>query len=413
MAPPPHNAVSEPGIGADGLEARIAVVGRDLASSLGRVLSQVPGTPSGPQALASSLGVDKVLTSRLLKATRSGDPMAVAHHVPGPEPLRRVLRAAAKKGVDAALIEAAGEAVERFEHLIRCDAGDRSALDAIISSWLPEARRDFELRRKQAAFRAMSQLRGAMVNLNPSAVLLSPSEDGERIDVVWVIGLLGLQRLRPGVKVKFTTRNMEDDHAPRRPETLAGRPYETLDEARLDEFCDSPPAILELHRAGRMIHYMLAGDAFGPGSSTDFVMVEVNRRELERLGPGAGRKTHVFAEVETPAKLLVLDVIVHRDLFAGVTPELLIFDTSGEGVASPNDPTRDVDRYDLVESIQIISESGVDSLRIAGFPRYLELLRRVFASTGWDEHEFRTYRARVEYPIYGSQVTVAFGPNGG
>ncbi len=413
MAPPPTKPSDEPYTSVDGLEARISVVGRDLASSLGRVLGQIPGSPSGQQALARSLGVDKVLTSRLLKATRSRDPMAVAHHVPGPEPLRRVLRAAAKSGVDHELIKEATDAVGRFEQLIRNDAGDRSSLDAIISAWLPEARRDFELRRKQSAFRAMSHLRGAMVNLSISAVLLRPSDDGERVDVVWVIGLLGLQRLRPSVKAKFTTRRIEGGSEPRHPETLDGRPFESLDEARLDEFCDNPPAELELVRTGNAIHYMLAGEAIGPKSSTDFVMAEVNRNELDRVASGTERRTHVFAEVETPAKLLVLDVLVHRDLFKGVSPELIIYDTSGEGVASPNDPTRDLDKYDTVESIQLISESGVNSLRLAGFPRYVELLRHVFESTGWDDKAFRTYRTRVEYPIYGSQVTVAFAPNGG
>lgn len=402
----------EPDAATKSLEARVSEIGVSLAAAFRRVLGQVRGAPAGPQALATTLGLDKVLASRLLNATRSADPIAVVQHVPGPEPLRRVLRAAARRGVEAPLITEATAAVARFEELVRNEAGDRSALEAIISGWLPESRPDFELRRKQAAFRAMSQLRGASVGISLSTVLLAPAQDAERIDVVWVIGLLGLQRLRPGVRVKFTTRRLDGGGSPRQPRSLAGAVLNSLLDARLDEFCVNTPAELELVRTGEVVHYMLAGDAFGPNSSTDFVMAEVNRNEIARVAADSGRKTYVFAEVDTPSKLLVFDVVVHRDLFAGASPELIVYDTSGEGVANPNDPTRDVDRYDTVETIQLISASGVDALRVAHFPRYVELLRRVFASTGWHDAEFRTYRARVDYPIYGSQVTAAFPPPG-
>jgi hypothetical protein len=33
-----------------------------------------------------------------------------------------------------------------------------------------------------------------------------------------------------------------------------------------------------------------------------------------------------------------------------------------------------------------------------------------FASLGWDAAKFRGYRCRIEYPIYGSQVTMVFEP---
>ena len=78
------------------IEARINEVGRDLAEAFGRVLQAIPGGPHRPQKLAHQLGVNTVLTSRLLKAAQQRDPIVVAHVIPGPEPLRRLLRAAGK-----------------------------------------------------------------------------------------------------------------------------------------------------------------------------------------------------------------------------------------------------------------------------------------------------------------------------
>ncbi|MCP3906367.1 MAG: hypothetical protein GY715_22330 [Planctomycetes bacterium] len=385
-------------------------MGRDLFETLTALLERIPGSPHGPQLLATTLGVDKVLTSRLLKAARTRDPMAVVHHLPGPDPLRRVLKGAERCGVSADTVTDARAAVDRFEQFVRREVGDRSALDAMISAWLPEVRRDFELRRKQAAFKAMSQLKGAMALTSLSTVLLNPSGDGEHLDIVWVFGLLGLQRLRPGVKVKFATRRMAPESAPRRPTTLDGVPVRGVEDVRLDEFCDAPPARVDVQTLGDVVHYTLGGDDFGPKSEVDVVMAEANLREIPRYVPKEkGRKGNVFAEVGTPARTLIFDVLVHEDVYPGSDPGLLIYDTALDGVADINDPTRDVDRLDMIETVQHLGR-GAGTMRDARIPRYVELLRHVFDRMGFDDQAFRAYRVRIDYPLYGSQVAVTFDP---
>src|SRR5262245_14642128 len=161
----------------DSLELRINRIGETLRARLARILEQVPGADAGPQRLAAELKLDKVLASRLLKAVRSADAMSVIHRAPGPEPLRRVIRASVRHGVKAGDISAAQQAVDEFEELIRADVGDRSSLEAILSSWVPEARRAFELRRKQATFRAISQLKGMQADVFSETAIFWPSSD--------------------------------------------------------------------------------------------------------------------------------------------------------------------------------------------------------------------------------------------
>jgi hypothetical protein len=391
-------------VGAD-LQGRIEDVGERLAITLSAVADALPAAPHGPQSLAELLGIDKVLASRLLKALRTKDPLAVVHHVPGPEPLRRFLRAGRRRGADPALVRSALEAVEAFETLIRQDAGDRSSLSSFISAWLPEARREFELRNKQSAFRAMSQLKGAMAETELSVAFLHPSAGGEHVDVVWLFGLLGLQRLRPGGAVKFATRRMGPVDAPRRPVNLDGVPIRDVSTARLDAFCENP-ADIEAERVGEAMHYRLADNGYGPGSAADIVMIEVNYSEMPRvLLPG--RKGNVFAEVGTPVKRILFDVLVHRDLYAGVEPQLFIYDTALDGAADINDPSRDVDRLDLLESVQSLGW-GREKARHARIPHYVDLLEHVFERLGWDDDRFRGYRCEIDYPVYGSQVALAF-----
>jgi hypothetical protein len=390
------------------LETDIAAIGEALSDRVSRLVAAVPGKPQGPVSLARAIGVDKVLASRVLRAASNRDPVAVLQMMPGPEPLRRLAQAASRKGVATTLVEELHQAVDRFDALIRNEAGDRSALDAILSAWLPQARAEFELRRKQAAFRALSQLKGQAADTAVSSVFLAPSSDPQRLDIVWTIGLLGLQRLRPGVVVKFATRRVSGAPSPRQPRTLDGVSVEGFDGLRLDQFSSSPPPRLQVHRVNEVVHYMLADDGFGPRSAADLVFAEVNHAELPRYVPAEKkRKRHVFAEVTTPSKLMVFDALVHEDVFAGAEPSLHIYDTAFEGVADVNDPSRDIDRLDLVESIQPLGR-GTSKFRIGEVPWYSDLLKLVCTRLGWDGEQFRAFRCRIDYPIYGSQVAMAF-----
>jgi hypothetical protein len=380
-----------------------------LARTLLSTLDAVPDGQRGPQALARSLGLDTVLASRVLKAIRMKDPIAVVFHMPGPGPLRRLLGAAGRGGAPADVVAAATDAVARFERLIQVEAGDRSSLDAMICAWLPETRRDFEFRRKQTVFKAMSQLKGMMAEAMLSTALLRPGGDGQTIDIVWVMGLLGFQRLRPDVPAKLVTRRMADEDDPRVPRNLDGDPILHVDDARLDDFCDGPPAeVTAVSQANDTVHYYLAGGDFGPNSGVDLVLAEVNEREMRRyVDRDSNRKGHVFTEVSPPTKHLLFDVLVHEEVYAGREPQLLIYDTVLEGVADINDRSRDGDRLDMAESIQSLGR-GAMVARDAKAPRYVDMLRHVFEHTGWDERQFRVYRCSIAYPLYGSQVVVAF-----
>lgn len=408
MSKPPAG-ILEPDQQATASETDLVEVGRALGQRLGRLLDGVPGGPYGPMELARMLGIDKVLASRVLKTARNRDPMAVMFHTPGPDPLRRVLRAASRKQVDPQLVVDLESAIEQFDVLIRRQGGDRSALDSIVTAWLPEARVEYELRRKQAAFKAMSQLKGAMAQTSLATVMLNPSSDGQHLDVVWISGMLGLQRLRPGAGVKFATRRFDGD-TPRKPTSLDGVPVDGLEGVRLDEFCSDPRPQLAAQQVGDVVHYTLAGEAFGPQSTVDLVFAEVNLLEMPRYVPrGSNRKGYVFAEVSTPAKTLHFDVVVHTDVYPGSEPELIIYDTVLDGVANVNDPRRDIDRLDLAESVQSLG-TGTAKFRTADVPHYSDLLQLVCRKLNWNGEQFRGYRCRIDYPIYGSQVAMAFVP---
>ena len=61
----------------------------------------------------------------------------------------------------------------------------------------------------------------------------------------------------------------------------------------------------------------------------------------------------------------------------------------------------------MSESIRPLG-MGVGAARHAGVPDHVELLRHVFGRMAWDPSTFRGYRCAIDYPVYGSQVSMAF-----
>lgn len=392
------------------LEARIQAVGSALGSALAALVDALPGTPCGPQQLSARLGIDKVFASRLLKAVAGSEPLVVLHHVPGPEPLRRLVRASARTGLSPALLLEAERAIDEFSDLLRNEVGDRGALDAILSSWLPEAREEFESRRKQAAFRAMSELKGSCADVDLSIALVGPSRDRERADLAWVVGMLGLRRLRPEVPVRFTRRRLLPNGVARPSVPFDGARSGTLEVLRLDAFCAAPPAELRTQRIEHVAHHTLEGCAFGPLSEVDLLFAEIHRAELPRFAESdSDRRPYVYSVVTIPSRRLVFDVLVHEDVYPGVAPELFLYDTSNEGVADPNDRAREADRMSMNESVRELG-TGLQPIGGEQVPQYVEMLQYVHARVGWDPEAFHAYRCRVDHPLLGSQVAFCFDP---
>lgn len=412
VATPEDTPTAPPG---SELRQRVEALGTSLADRLGVVLDGIPGRPVGPQRLGEALGQTTVTASRLLKALSQTDPIAVVQLLPGPNPLRKIVDAAREIGAPAGDCDAALTSVEAFDRLIRDEAGDRGALKAMLSAWLPEERREFEAQRRQTIFKALTELDGVSCDLGVDALIIHPSEDEGRLDIVNIKCLLGIDRIRPDATVKLGTRRLvsdSDEERPRLPLTLDGETAtDGLHTVRLDGFCAAPPAPFAAREFGSSVQYSLGPTGFGRGSKVDLVMGELNRAELEQDRPTSTHTPYFFAIPEMATRKLVFDVLLHRDVYAGSTPELIAYDTTAMGPARPGDPARDLDRRSFPEPLQALGE-GTRRLRILEFARYGALLDHAFETLGWDKDAFRVYRVAVPYPLISSQLTIAFRRGG-
>ncbi|MFT5291743.1 MAG: hypothetical protein ACI82F_003828 [Planctomycetota bacterium] len=395
----------------EGVEERIRALGYDLREAISAVLAAVPGSPHRPNQLASTLGCNRAVASRVLSATSKQDPMEVVHLIPGPEPLRRLVSSATACGVSRKLGEAAAKAIARFDMLIRNDAGTRPALDAIISSSLPGARGRFELSTKYSVYRGISQLKGAQAELWVGAAVIAPSKENPlKHDLTWLNGAAGMQRLRRGVTVRFSYRYRNtlkhEDHAPASKDDL----LPALGVIPMDQFCVKPPAQLVARSVGQAIHYTLPDDLLGPKQAVDMFVVDHHPAAMNRYAKDAPRKRNsLFVEPAIPVASLLFDTILHEDAFPGSAPELYLYDTGYDGIANVNDPERDIDRVDLQESVEFLGHD-LSRFHATELPNYGRMLMHLSERFGWDPSKFRAFRTRIQYPVYGWQVCMSFEP---
>lgn len=391
----------------------IGSVGRQLATSFGDLLRAIPGAPTAPKQLADTLRIDRALAFRLLAAVRRQDPLATTHVIPGPEPLERVVRAAGRKGVPADVLRSTSEAVANFRHLIKAHAGDRGALDAIISASLPDARARYESEAKQLMYRGARQIKGIAADVLVDVAFLHPSTDPARHDLVGVHGFFGLRRVRPNAHLRLATDTVVAPSLGGQdpPRTLDGEPLRDFRGVVLEPFCLGFPVELQIMRRGTDdIHYMLDwGQSVGCGSVRDIVLAEVHRKLYRRCRPADDprKRAGLNAFMEVPTRTYIYDVLFHEDAFPGREPQLGVFQSGQHGYVNVNDPAQDVNRLEVLERVEFLGQ-GIDRFRIADVPNYIELLQYVCGKLGWDPQGFRCYRARIEYPIFGSQVVLSF-----
>lgn len=361
------------------------------------------------RSIQTAFSLSQAATSKLLSSVRRADPLATLHMIPGPEALDQMAAGAARAGVSRTALVMAEEAIGRLRGFVDGEIGGRAMLDAMLSDWVQESRASFELRHKSAAFKAMSAVRGVQADLVFNAGIVHPAPQGERLDCIGIDALLGCRRTRPTASLRLSGAHMPPPGSSFQLTSLAGGPVDSMSDLLLPEYSSLSAERFETSRHGQCLEATVGDLPLGQrnGRGQDIVSAQVFRG-LHRRYRGDGGPTAGFAgQAEPPAELCVVDALVHEEVWPDIEPQLSLFDTVVRGIAHPDDPRRQADRLDMMESVQHLGR-GPDAFRLPEFPRYPELVRDVCARLGWDASRLRGWRVRVRYPIYGAQIGLAF-----
>jgi len=398
---------------AQSIEQRLGRATERLRQALSDVIDLVPVRVKKPAEFQRVLKLDRSLSSRLLRSVRMHDPLACLHRLPGPHGVRLLLRAAGKAIGDQKAVRRTEEALVDLENLVTTEFGEWKDLTAAISGWLPEAREQVEMANRQTAFKAMSVIKGVMADAEVSVTLIYPgSNNADWVDRAGITGICRMKRLRPGAPMGLLHGSSIAPPPGTQRLSLTGDPIDPRHSAPLlGDFSSRPTPRFDVQIQGDTVHYVLKGDGVGLGSMVDLFFADVMRGRYPTHARVSPRPATPGAVIDIPVKTLIVDILVHEDVWPGVEPELRMYDTAGRGVANPTDASRDMDRIDVLESIQEIG-TRMERFRTKEVARYVEMVRFVCDQLGWDSNRFRGYRCRVDYPVYGTQVSMIFRPPG-
>ena len=223
---------------------------------------------------------------------------------------------AAKSTVRPETLEAARATLDSFEEFVQRELGNWGALDAVISEWLPEERQKFELANKQAVFKGLSNVLGVWAQAELQAQICVPDASGDRCDSAMLHGLSGLQQLRPSASFCFATMGVVEP-SPEQKIVLEGLgSSKEVDSIR----CWSLSALPRFHAAeacevAPTFTMSSLENGVGPKSAIDVYAASVYRGGLPRYRPDPPRVLGHGAIVTVPVKTLIMDVLVHKDLW--------------------------------------------------------------------------------------------------
>lgn len=391
-------------------EVRDAV--QHLRMALAEVCSAVPGQPADRASqLASALDLDEGLAWKLLKVIRTSDPFEATRYVPGQSGAEIFLGAARQKRVAQEVIARASEAFAEFRRLISEHAGDRRSFDMMAAGQIQRDRVWADQIHRKGAFQHLSYLYGIQARTELRTYVLAPSPNSETYDVLAIRGFYGVRRIRESVPWRVSRVYAVDD---------AGEIRTTFDREPIDvdaaadprgdglplvrAFCTSPmPEFRRVHRARGVDDYLLNDDRLGNAGQFTCVVGEILREAEPRYRDARHNVLSLNANLRTPCERLVMDVLIHRDLFSRYEPSAAIY--CDAFMRDPSEPFQPWDRMPMDETITPLG-GGIAAVFTRDVPRYTELLSIALGRAGWDSEAFNAHRLCLAYPPVPTTVTV-------
>lgn len=392
----------------DPLNLRLKRGAKHLRDALRDVIAGVPAPSTRPREFARVLKAHRVVVGRLLKAVECRDPLAALCEMPQAEGLRTILKAS-KSCVGKETIARASQAIADMERLLDQELGGWGALHGVASDWLPEARKKFEMANKQAIYKGMANIMGFCADTEFCGFVGYPDETGDRVDAALIAGSMGLRRMRPSAEICFTHIGTSPDDPS--PITIEG--VSTGDRTGgyplLEPFCSSPLPKFNVFRSERRAYYILGGNGVGPASAVDLATACTMKGLHPRYQTDPPRRIPAFGDPTVPCKSLIIDILLHEDVWPNATPELIMYNTTQQEIANPNSPGGSLHQLPVTETIAYLGK-GAARFRVAEVGHYVEMIQFVCDRLGWDSERLRGYRCHIRYPIVGTNACIVLDP---
>lgn len=359
--------------------------------------------------LEKSLSLSRTLAWQLHRLALGPNLLAAGAHVPGVAAMGQALRAARKVGVPNDRINRVAKAMDRFEHLVQEHAGDRATFTTMINSLAGEEADTIDIKTRRQAFRVNSQAWGLQVKTFLACGIIHPGARSDLDDMAILRGLREVRRLRTDVPLRVSSQlvmdaasNFTQPHSVTKTGDLG-----QIGPKLLVDFCTKPCPGLVTRIEDGCIHTFLEDSPLGTAGQQTVYLADLTR-DIEWQGDGSRPNHHIrCATITKPIETLVLDTLIHRDMFGTLEPKAAVYG-SLDRLAETNPY-----RYHEHETVPIEAQVrnlgyGAGAVTTPYVPGYREMVEQVCCDAGWDASEFEVFRCVIEYPLLNTHVQVYF-----
>lgn len=375
----------------------------ELRHALGEMLTDVGADISKPRDMSRQLALDKNLAWKISRVVSATDAQDAIQYVPGDAALDILIRAVKHAGGATEVRRRAEGAIRNFQAAVIRHMGDRPTLDLVVDG-LPDENGARTAVARKLLFRGASVVHGVQAKAMLQTSILAPSDVQEgMLDIVRTYGWIDFRRIRKDARWVLFHRKVFDRNA--------GPPFEesvdpgaSLDGPKfIADFCSA--SLPEIHTTLEDNSYVdeLGKSPIGnSGAFTCFggsIRRVVGSRYVTEKDTGANLSSNIAA----PAEALQIDHIMHRDLAFINDLRFRVYNLIATG------PSQVKERNILPIEAEKSKILGLDAFtKSPHYPRYGELLERVFNRTKWNMKDFVCVRFTLQYPPFPSTAIISF-----
>ncbi|MEQ9207056.1 MAG: hypothetical protein RLN78_06790 [Phycisphaerales bacterium] len=381
-----------------------------MQESLRAMIEFVLDGPGRPIDLCDRFNVGRTMAGRICRAIEAERVSDVALLLPARPTMMRLIDEAERQCTESPeLVEELRDAYQNFLRQITRIASTHQELTSVLSVHDPRLLRETAERRRATIFRAMTDEVGGYTEVSSLVAIDYPNkEDPSWGDSLILTGLHGLRRI--GVMQPIAVGAISSDPTkksePESKHRIDGKPIDPVSSTVIRELSSSELPALKAITTPDFVYSIFSGEDLPHGSPVDLVVGSVQDRWLKNIRPGETGTAQESGYTNTPTKLLIIDLLVHKDMWPGIEPKFCAYNSLDIPENSyPGDFWfREVDYYtDLAR---------IDSARllepILGAPKHSKMIEYAIKNSGMDLSEFRIYRVGIRYPTPGHSYWMYF-----
>ena len=382
---------------------------RAVRGSFSELVTAIGAKPGDPQTLCRSCGLHRNLAWKVSKLIQAEDPAMAIQQIPGSAGLEIFLKSMEQAGANEKLVQAAREAIQEFDKLVRLHSGDRATLEMMGSALSEAGRQQRDEYHRKLLFQGGSYVWGAQARVVLKIGIVGRGAHDGQLDFASLGALVDFRRIRPDVTWVMAMRRARHDDGsgmyPPAPEPIDSRCSGDDQAPLMPDFCSKPLPELRRVQNETGVVYELPGGPVGNTGVLTCVSGTI-QRGLPYYRSSQNEWGEHLATCNIPAQLLILDLFIDQSFTFAIPPEMALFSDLSETM-SRSGSQRERDRLPIQESLQDLG-AGPLPLATPDVANYNQMVQAMFDHAGWKPADFHGFRVKIAYPPHPASLQLRY-----